>query len=1048
MTQVVLASEQQNPLWTYGGTYAYLRIYASTDFYTSDGISITGGQVGSSNWYQQYTCTVSGTTLTIPQVTLQSTTDSTVEAATYTAVLFDSRGTQRNVKLGNFRVDPSLAPSSSWEALTTFNQGTQLNFFNQTWTIPQIVGYIDTRIGASTTPYANSIVVGKSYLDVDPVVPTIPIAVASNSNRIEKNLYSDYGNSFATAITDIGATETTLIVKNAVTVSADTTIPANIHLDVRDEGLITVAANKTLIIIGSLIDPGNRQIFDLAASTSLVKFNVGAVNAINIAWFVGSAGVCTQALLTALESCNQNGGGVVYFPEGTWTTDGGHAIQSNTTIVGASKDTTLTAATAAAGIFTVGANIYNVLVKDITLNAANTALAAFRCAANYGDGSSGQIRFENVKFKNATYGFQIEDTLSTEWQVAQISFDAQCWFSNNTYGIWCNSVNNTAQCDAFFEVANSQWAGYFTNGGQWQFTGEFAGSAYTGANQIETQTVVGNVTVAGVATSVVTAAGMAGSPATVSIPVTTAMTTGTLIATAFRKALGSNPSVTSFFHIGGTGADIQLIALDPAANDGTMNFTINTGTATGITNSGTSTHSVAGVARSAQQARGFYFSGTHGVFNFNGSEDEGFSEFIVNDANDLNSVINFTGATIQGNISLNAACQLNTTNCSIADRAIRDSATNGTQYTSLGDDIPSTFYISGAFRTLSARKPTNFAGSTVSGSGVTTFNINTSQSVISSQYPIRSFQNENLFAQSTSQAQVEALSSQNPGSPQLRVGQCTQTGEPLYYYNISRDYTTGWLNFSGNQTGFKSYVFDDTVYLPLLSINGGTGLATSNQTGTGNLVLATGATLVNATLTNPTMTTPTLGVASATSIAIGGGTALTTSNQTGTGSLVLATSPTITTPTITNPTVTTGSFTSPALTTPTIGVATGTSLAVTGLLKSSGTAGIGYATGAGGTVGTGAWGGSVTLDKICGKISMSSTAFAANTSYHVTVNNSTVVDGDVVIVNLVSGATVSDQYQFQVADTTTGSFKIVMRSYNTYTDALVFRIAVIKGVEA
>ena len=117
MSAVVLAAESQTPQWLYGSTYAYLRIYASTDFYTSDGISITGGQVGSPNWYQQYTCTVSGTTLTIPQVTLQSTTDSTVEAATYTAVLFDSRGTQRNIKLQNFRVDPSLAPASTWQAL-------------------------------------------------------------------------------------------------------------------------------------------------------------------------------------------------------------------------------------------------------------------------------------------------------------------------------------------------------------------------------------------------------------------------------------------------------------------------------------------------------------------------------------------------------------------------------------------------------------------------------------------------------------------------------------------------------------------------------------------------------------------------------------------------------------------------------------------------------------------------------------------------------------------------------------------------------------------
>lgn len=61
---------------------------------------------------------------------------------------------------------------------------------------------------------------------------------------------------------------------------------------------------------------------------------------------------------------------------------------------------------------------------------------------------------------------------------------------------------------------------------------------------------------------------------------------------------------------------------------------------------------------------------------------------------------------------------------------------------------------------------------------------------------------------------------------------------------------------------------------------------------------ATTDALTNKTLISPVLTTPNLGVATATSIAIGGGTALASSNQTGTGSLVLATSPALTTPTI------------------------------------------------------------------------------------------------------------------------------------------------------
>jgi hypothetical protein len=79
-----------------------------------------------------------------------------------------------------------------------------------------------------------------------------------------------------------------------------------------------------------------------------------------------------------------------------------------------------------------------------------------------------------------------------------------------------------------------------------------------------------------------------------------------------------------------------------------------------------------------------------------------------------------------------------------------------------------------------------------------------------------------------------------------------------------------------------------------LTIAGGTSLATTNQTGTGNLVLQN----------SPSLVTPSLGVASGSSLALGGGTALTTTNQTGTGSLVLAAAPSIS-----NATMSGGTFT-------------------------------------------------------------------------------------------------------------------------------------------
>jgi hypothetical protein len=169
-------------------------------------------------------------------------------------------------------------------------------------------------------------------------------------------------------------------------------------------------------------------------------------------------------------------------------------------------------------------------------------------------------------------------------------------------------------------------------------------------------------------------------------------------------------------------------------------------------------------------------------------------------------------------------------------------------------------------------------------------------------------------------------------------------------------------------------------------------------------------------------------------------------DETGTGLLVFATSPTLATPIITNPTVSTGTFTSPALVTPAIGAATGTSLTATGTIVSTGTAGVGYATGAGGVVtqGTSRTTG-VTLDKTTGAITLFSAAGSA-TAATFTVTNSTVAATDVIILNQKSG---TDLYDLMVTAVAAGSFNLTFRTTGgTTTETPVFNFAVIKGVAA
>ena len=136
----------------------------------------------------------------------------------------------------------------------------------------------------------------------------------------------------------------------------------------------------------------------------------------------------------------------------------------------------------------------------------------------------------------------------------------------------------------------------------------------------------------------------------------------------------------------------------------------------------------------------------------------------------------------------------------------------------------------------------------------------------------------------------------------------------------------------------------------------------------------------------------------------------------------------------------------PTLVTPVIGAATGTSLTATGVIASTGTAGVGYATGAGGAVtqATSRTTG-VTLDKTSGAITLFSAAGSA-TAATFTVTNSTVAATDVIILNQKSG---TDLYDLMVTAVAAGSFNITFRTTGgTTTETPVFNFAVIKGVAA
>ena len=163
----------------------------------------------------------------------------------------------------------------------------------------------------------------------------------------------------------------------------------------------------------------------------------------------------------------------------------------------------------------------------------------------------------------------------------------------------------------------------------------------------------------------------------------------------------------------------------------------------------------------------------------------------------------------------------------------------------------------------------------------------------------------------------------------------------------------------------------------------------------------------------------------------------------------LFTSPTLVTPalgTVASGNISACTSTSMVMVTPVIGAATGTSLTATGTVVSIGTAGIGYGSGAGGTVVQGVSRTTgVTLNKTTGSITLFSAAGSA-TAATFTVTNSTVAATDVIILNQKSG---TDLYDLMVTAVAAGSFNITFRTTGgSTTETPVFNFAVIKGVAA
>ena len=116
---------------------------------------------------------------------------------------------------------------------------------------------------------------------------------AADKLKTDNIVYSS--GTLATDLSSIGATSTTLRVRSSLSVPSSTSIPANVHLELLDGGLLTVAAGQTLTLNGPLSAP-LRQVFDYADETANVAFSAKELRP---EWWGAVPGASDDAMTTA-----------------------------------------------------------------------------------------------------------------------------------------------------------------------------------------------------------------------------------------------------------------------------------------------------------------------------------------------------------------------------------------------------------------------------------------------------------------------------------------------------------------------------------------------------------------------------------------------------------------------------------------------------------------------------------------------------------------------------------------------------------------------------
>lgn len=784
--------------WRFSGSTAKLRIFADTKFVTSTAQIVMPGQVSVGNWYKEVNCTVSGTVLTIPSFTIDSTTDSSVTRASYTFVLFDSKNVRRDTYADSFRIPHTLGATLSWVQLITYNQAQPrpatagvYNSEEVNTLIADLATLSDvndavtagtatlssgqtTQVNSIVTTATNTLSSGQATQVNGLITSGVAGKVDTTDTRLERELSKDYSNSFASANSNNPSAKVVLKINTPVTVASSVAVNANICVDFGDDGAVTIAAEQTLTI-NCLVNPGNRKIFTSTASGARVLFSKAAVPELNLAWWVGNTpgANITDALGEALESANA-AAGKIYIPAGQWYSTGAHSISGGVSIRGAGNSnaavnpngTTLTLLSSANSyLFKIGEGVISTRISDIILDGTGTTgKTGLLFEGTGGSTSTSQDFFEErVTYQNFDTGLYVH-SLGNSWQMAQM-LSIQCIFQQN----------KTANVK--FESVNHQWVSI----------GDFHGVTF--------DAVAFNVVAAGAVK--ITGSEFAGAlwaKAFTDSDVSAGADTITIANHGFQA---NDPVYLTTDGVLPTGLSAYMYVLVIDANTVKLSATPG-GSPVNITAaSGGGAHKLINPTSTVMK-----ISGQHGAITFDSVQDEAFLTFVQNDASDSSSIININNSLIQSKLLLNQSCKVNITQSNILSHEINGPATGA--IVSVTDT-----YI----RPISAITGEVVSPPLLRGPNAAAFV--TKEELVETGY-FRNFmprQDINCADCTGSPTNpVHGFYYAYDGGPQenkvlIQYGRTNAAFVPEYFYSIYRDKDTGRSVTAGNQTGFIGYDF-------------------------------------------------------------------------------------------------------------------------------------------------------------------------------------------------------------------------------------------------